>query len=141
MSFLILFCVSKVDAVMLSQWLQILGEAKQYHTVEGLISNLLHQEWLGVSLDARQLAVALRAFVDAKDVERGKRIFELSISKNPEFRDDPFVINAMLMLYGACHFEDAKVLFDRAVKAKKVSDNLSISAIPLISRFILRWML
>ncbi len=128
---------AKVDVVILGQWLQILGEAKQYAAVEELISNL-YQERIGVFLDAHQLAVALRSLADAKEIERGRRIFELVTAKNPEFCDEPYVISAMLKLYGANHFEDAKKMFDRAVKAKKACVNDTESHVVI---FLIRSML
>ncbi len=104
---------------MLGLWLQILGEAKQSETVEELITDL-NRGVFGVPLDARQLAIAIRAFSDAKEVERGKRVFELTAAKKPELCRNPFVISALLMLYGVNHFEDAMGTFDLAVKAKQV---------------------
>ena len=78
--------------------------------------------WRGkfeVAANAQHFATALRALAEKREVERGRRVYQL-IANDPNIGLDPYVLSAMLVLYGAEHFDEAKAVFDLAVKHKKV---------------------
>ncbi len=115
----------QVDAMMVTKWLQILGDCNQHELIEKFITLLNQGKVAGVTANAHHFSTALHGLISGKgdlaNVERGRRIYGM-IALRPEIGLDKFVLSAMMHLYGSDQFADAKKLFDLAVQHQKVSD-------------------
>ena len=109
------------NAVTFGLWIDILGKSGRCDLVEEFVTSLQRGKF-DVAANAQHFATALRALAEKKDVERGRRVYEL-IANDRTIGLDPYVLNAMLVLYGAEHFDEAKAVFELAVKHKTVSDS------------------
>ena len=106
------------NAVTFVLWIDILGKSGRCDLVEEFVTSLQRGKFEATA-NAQHFATALRASAEKNEVERGRRVYQL-IANDPNIGLDPYVLNAMLMLYGADHFDEAKAVFDLAVKHKKV---------------------
>ncbi len=110
-------------------WLGILSDSGQLDLVVKVIRSL-HQGSFGFLANAQHFAIALQALAMAKDISRGEEIYTF-IKDKPEFSYNPFVLGAMLSLYGSSKetINKAAKMFDLALKYKKVCFFVSLSPV------------
>ncbi len=101
-------------------WLRVLGDSGQLNRVVEVIKSL-HQGAFGFLADLQHFSTALNVLAKAKDITRGEEVYAL-IKDNPKFCLDPFVLGAMLSLYGSSKEKISKAteVFDLALRHKKV---------------------
>ncbi len=106
---------------MVIRFLHLAGGARQYELIEDLITSVRKGKFNGVTASTQHYATAIRALGQGvKDIDRGRTLYD-KISTKPEIGLDKFVLSAILDLYGADQFTDAKKIWSLAVKNKKVS--------------------
>ncbi len=101
-------------------WLGVLSDSGQSDLVVDVIKSL-HQGSFGFPANAQHFAIALQALAKAKDIARGEEVYAL-IKDKPKFCHYPFVLSAMMTLYGSSKemISKAAEVFDLALKHKMV---------------------
>ncbi len=122
-----LFVLWQANAETLSLWLRILRDSGRSDLVTEVIVSL-HQGAFGISADPQHFAIALQALAESKDVIRGVEVYGL-IRDKPEFSHYPFVLSAMLTLYGSMRMiGEAKQVFSLALRHGKVHSTIPLSS-------------